>query len=104
MRVSSSLLHGWLWFVAWLLVGGGFMLGVLTPFTTGISVVPAAVLAAIALARLHRPRGELLGLLSGLGIALLYAAISTATARVMCARWRGTVVTHAPKSGALGLG
>ena len=72
MSVSTSMLRDWLWFVAWLLVGGGFMLGMLTSLTIGVFVLPAGVIAAIALARIHRPRGELLGLISGLGVPVLY--------------------------------
>jgi hypothetical protein len=70
--VSGSLLRDWLWFVAWLFVGGGFMLGILGALTIGVYVMPAAVIAAVVLARIHRPRGELLGLISGLGCPLLY--------------------------------
>lgn len=72
MSVSAAMLRDWLWFVGWFLVGGGFMLGMLTPLTIGVFVISAAVIAAIALARMHRPRGELLGLISGLGVPLLY--------------------------------
>jgi hypothetical protein len=72
VSVSGSSLRDWLWFVAWLLVGGGFMVGTLGALSIGVFVMPAAVIAAVVLVRVHRPRGELLGLIAGLGAPLLY--------------------------------
>jgi hypothetical protein len=70
--VSGSSRQDWLWFAAWLFVGSGFTLGMLGAFTIGVFVLPAALIAAVVLARIHRPRSELLGLISGLGTPLLY--------------------------------
>lgn len=72
MSVSNSRLREWLWFAAWLTVGGAFMLGTLEALTIGVFVLPAAIVAAVALVRAHRPYGQLLGLISGLGVPLLY--------------------------------
>jgi uncharacterized membrane protein HdeD (DUF308 family) len=48
------------------------MFGLLGAFTIGVFVLPAAVIGAVVLARIDRAGGELLGLISGLGIPLLY--------------------------------
>jgi hypothetical protein len=72
VSVSGSWLREWLWFVAWLFVGGAFTVGMLGALTICVFVMPAAVIAAVVLVRVHRPRGELLGLISGLGVPLLY--------------------------------
>ena len=64
----------WTWFAAWLLVGAGYALSLAGAASIGLFVLPLPVLATILLARRQSARGGLPGLISGLGIPLLYVA------------------------------
>ena len=65
---------GWAWFAAWLIIGAGYALSLLGAASIGLFVLPLAVLATILLARRRHARRGLPGLISGLGIPLLYLA------------------------------
>jgi len=64
----------WVWFAAWLIIGAGYALSLLGAASIGLFVLPLPVIATIVLARRQHARGGLPGLISGLGIPLLYVA------------------------------
>jgi hypothetical protein len=64
----------WVWFAAWLIIGAGYALSFLGAASIGLFVLPLPVLATILLARRQRAHGGLPGLISGLGVPLLYVA------------------------------
>jgi len=64
----------WVWFGVWLIIGAGYALSLLGAFSIGLFVLPLPVLATILLARRRRAHSGLPGLISGLGIPLLYVA------------------------------
>src|SRR5262249_28751858 len=67
----------WPWFCAWFLVGALASLGLLTALTIGIFLLPVALAAGVFLATRRGARGSragLAGLVSGLGVPLLYVA------------------------------
>jgi hypothetical protein len=65
---------GWVWFAAWLIIGVGYTLSLLGAASIGLLVLPLPVLATILLARRQHAHNGLPGLISGLGIPLLYVA------------------------------
>lgn len=67
---------GWVWFAAWLIIGAGYALSLLGAASIGLFVLPLPVLATILLARQQHAHAGLPGLISGLGIPLLYVAYS----------------------------
>ncbi|MFR0355063.1 hypothetical protein [Streptomyces sediminimaris] len=64
----------WPWFCAWFLVGGLASLGLLSVLTVGVFLLPVALAAAVFLATRRGCRTGLAGLVSGLGVPLLYVA------------------------------
>jgi len=64
----------WSSFAAWFAVGAGLSLGILGAMSIGVFVLPVAVAAAVVLATRHRGGDGLIGLVSGLGVPLLYVA------------------------------
>jgi hypothetical protein len=64
----------WAWFAAWLIIGAGYALSLLGAASIGLFVLPLPVLATILLARRQHASSGLPGLISGLGIPLLYVA------------------------------
>jgi hypothetical protein len=68
---TTRLSYGW--FGAWALAGAGLMTGLLGALTIGIVVLPVT-LVAVLLMLTRRPAGHLTGLVSGLGLPLLYVA------------------------------
>ncbi|MET7480201.1 hypothetical protein ABZT17_38445 [Streptomyces sp. NPDC005648] len=64
----------WPWFGAWFTVGALASLGVLTVLTVGVFLLPVALAAAVLVATRHSSSAGLPGLLSGLGVPLLYVA------------------------------
>jgi MYXO-CTERM domain-containing protein len=64
----------WGWFAAWLIIGAGYTLSLLGAASIGLFVLPLPVLATILLARRQHAHSGLPGLISGLGIPLLYVA------------------------------
>jgi hypothetical protein len=64
----------WVWFAAWLIIGAGYALSLLGAASIGLVVLPLPVLATILLARRRHAHSGLPGLISGLGIPLLYVA------------------------------
>jgi hypothetical protein len=64
----------WAWFAAWLVIGAGYSLSVLGAATIGLFALPPTALATILIARRQHATSGLPGLISGLGIPLLYVA------------------------------
>jgi hypothetical protein len=64
----------WMWFTAWLLVGAGYALSLIGVASIGLFVLPLPVLATVLLVRRQPAACGLSGLISGLGIPLLYVA------------------------------
>ena len=65
---------GWPWFVAWALAGALFMLSLLTGFSTGVLLFPAAAFAVFWLA-VNAPRArDVAGFLAGIAAVLLVIA------------------------------
>ncbi|WP_371671943.1 hypothetical protein OG985_32600 [Streptomyces sp. NBC_00289] len=62
------------WFLAWLAIGAAAGLGVLTIPTIGPYVLLISVAAALGVATRRRSAAGLPGLLSGVGLPLLYVA------------------------------
>jgi hypothetical protein len=62
------------WFIAWAAVGAGYALGILAALSIGVLVLAVAAVATIVLARRPQARVGLTGLVSGLGLPLLYVA------------------------------
>ncbi|MFJ1970915.1 hypothetical protein ACIO93_19770 [Streptomyces sp. NPDC087903] len=62
------------WFLAWLAIGAAAGLGVLTILTIGLYLLLISVAAALAVAARRRSAVGLPGLLSGVGLPLLYVA------------------------------
>jgi hypothetical protein len=62
------------WFIAWAGVGAGYAFRILAALTIGVFVLAMAAVATAALARRPQARAGLTGLLSGLGLPLLYVA------------------------------
>jgi hypothetical protein len=68
--------RAWLWFAAWLLVGAGWCLALLTVLTIGIFVAPVMLLLTVLLLLAIRKGSAvgLPGLLSGPALLLFYVA------------------------------
>jgi len=66
--------RAWRWFVAWAAVGGGYLLALLSALSIGIFVLPVVVVVTIVLARRPGAVVGVLGIVSGLGLPLLYVA------------------------------
>jgi hypothetical protein len=64
----------WMWFTAWLLVGAGYALSLIGVASIGLFVLPLPVLATVLLVRRRPAARGLPGLISGLGVPLLYVA------------------------------
>jgi ABC-type thiamin/hydroxymethylpyrimidine transport system permease subunit len=62
------------WFVAWAAVGAGYAFGVLGALSIGVFVLAIAAVATVLLARHPQARTGLIGLVSGLGLPLLFVA------------------------------
>ena len=65
---------GVMWFIAWMLVGAGYALGVLSALSIGAYVLLITVVATIVLATRTGNRVGLPGLVSGLSLPLFYVA------------------------------
>ena len=65
---------GWGWFVAWFALGVMWVLTALGAFTIGIFVLPIAVGGTILLATRRHAGDGIAGVISGLGVPLLYVA------------------------------
>jgi hypothetical protein len=63
-----------LWFIAWAAVGAAFAFGVLAILSIGLFVLAIDAVVAVVLARHPQARASLTGLVSGLGLPLLYVA------------------------------
>jgi hypothetical protein len=72
--VNLATRTGMLWFIAWAAVGAGFAFGVLSILSIGVFVLAVDAVAAVLLARHPQARAGLTGLVSGLGLPLLYVA------------------------------
>lgn len=72
-RRGAERIPRWFWFIAWMLVGLGGALG-LVSFALGILLLPAAAIGAGLLATSRVSRRWAAGSLSGAGIALLVVA------------------------------
>jgi hypothetical protein len=66
--------RGWGWFVAWFALGVMWVLTVLGAFTISIFVLPVAVGGTILLASRRHAVDGIAGLISGLGVPLLYVS------------------------------
>lgn len=64
----------WAGFVAWLMLGAAYAIGLLAMLTVGLFIVAIALVPTVLLWRKRRADREMLGLLSGLGLPLLYVA------------------------------
>lgn len=64
----------WPWFCAWLVVGALGSLSLLTALTIGLYLLPVTMAAAAVLATRRGSSAGLTGLISGLGMPLLYVA------------------------------
>lgn len=64
----------WSWFAAWAIVGAGWGLGLLGIATIGVFVLPVALVATVVLATRPGAATGLPGVVSGLGLPVLYVA------------------------------
>jgi hypothetical protein len=72
--VARTARRGWGWFVAWFALGVMWVLTVLGAFMIGIFVLPIGVGGTIFLATRRHAGDGIAGLISGLGVPLLYVA------------------------------
>jgi membrane protease YdiL (CAAX protease family) len=70
----ADALRDWLRFGAWMLVGASYAVSFLAMLTIGPFVAPVALVATVLLWRIRRKDHELLGLVSGLALPVLYVA------------------------------
>lgn len=63
-----------MWFIAWMLVGAGYALGLLSVLSIGAYVLLITVVATFVLATRPGNRAGLPGLVSGLSLPLFYVA------------------------------
>jgi glucan phosphoethanolaminetransferase (alkaline phosphatase superfamily) len=63
----------WGWFAAWMIVGAGYSFGFLS--FAGLFVLPIALLVTVVLLRARSPIVGIHGLVSGLGLPILYIAL-----------------------------
>jgi hypothetical protein len=63
-----------IWFIAWMLMGAGYAIGILGALSIGPYVLVIAVAATIVLATRTGSRVGLPGLISGLSLPLFYVA------------------------------
>jgi len=68
-------LNGWVWFVAWAVVGAAYAFGLLGVLSIGMFVLPCALLTTWYLARRRRSLDGVAGVLSGIGVPLLVLAM-----------------------------
>jgi len=79
-----------MWFTAWLLVGAGYALSLIGIASIGLFVLPLPVFATVLLARRRPATRGLPGLISGLGVPLLYVAyVNRAGPGTICAAVTG---------------
>lgn len=64
----------WVWFVAWIFVGVGFMFAVLGAMTIGVFVLPVAGGLAVLVATRRGAIAGIPGLISGASLPLFYVA------------------------------
>jgi len=65
-------LREWAGFVAWLMIGAAYAVSFLAILTVGPFIVPVPLVMTVLLWRKRRADRELLGLVSGLALPLLY--------------------------------
>ena len=87
--VAPRRARAWPWFVAWALVGASFSVAVLGALTIGLFVLPVAAGATLVLVTRRGAPSGLPGLVSGLGLPLLWVAYLNRSGP-------GTVCTSAP--------
>ena len=84
-----------MWFTAWLLVGAGYAVSLVGIASIGLFVLPLPVLATVLLVRRQPATSGLPGLVSGLGVPLLYVAyVNRAGPGTICARVPGGLVCN----------
>jgi hypothetical protein len=75
LETSETRLHRpWALFFAWLIVGGLFSLGAISIASIGLFVLPAALVATVAVVRQPATWRGVSGLLAGLGMPALFVA------------------------------
>ena len=85
MPEAMSSRPAWHWYVAWLVVGAIWPWTVLGIFSIGIFVLPIAAVATVVLAARAESRRGAAGIVSGLGLPLLFiAAINRAGPGMIC--------------------
>jgi hypothetical protein len=72
--VVGPALREWAGFLAWLVVGAAYAMSLLAILTIGLFIAPVALVMTVLLWRKRRADRELLGLVSGLALPLLYVA------------------------------
>lgn len=70
----QSRVPSWAWFIAWIVVGVGFMLAVLGALTIGVFVLPVAGGLAVLVATRRGSIVGIPGLISGASLPLFYVA------------------------------
>ncbi len=63
-----------IWFVTWMIVGLAYAVGILGILTVGLVFLALAVIASVLLSSRGRGQAALPGILSGVGVGLLYVA------------------------------
>ena len=71
---ASAWVSAWGWFVAWIVVGVGFMFALLGAMTIGVFVLPIAGGLAVLVATRRGSIVGIPGLISGLSLPLFYVA------------------------------
>src|SRR2546430_2296091 len=71
---AGTALREWAGFSAWLVIGAAYAVSLLAMLTVGPFIAPVALVLTVLLWRKRRAARELLGLVSGLALPLLYVA------------------------------
>jgi len=97
-------LREWAGFVAWLMIGAAYAVSFLAILTVGPFIVPVSLVMTVLLWRKRRADRELLGLVSGLALPLLYVGYLNRDGRARSAPPAGTAASRASTSGVRGRG
>ena len=66
--------QAWGWFAVWMLLGAGWCLAILAVLSIGVFIAPVVLVFTVLVTRQPAARASLGGVVSGLGLPMLYVA------------------------------